>query len=65
MTPTEKSTIAVCDHILLAPQEHIDMEPPKCLLEILGTAIAHLRPIREPGVKWKVTRLKMIAGEFR
>jgi hypothetical protein len=63
MTATETATVAFADHILAAPQAHLDAEPPQCLLELLEVALDHLSAIKEVGIGWKCVELEILKGK--
>lgn len=64
MTATQTATVAAADHVINAPREHIALEPPECLLEILEVLIEHLTDMLPCiGIGWKVIELEILNGK--
>lgn len=59
-SPTKLATIAAADLVLNAPAEHIEAEPPECLLEILEQLTDDLGMIRGVGIGWRIIQLEMM-----
>ncbi len=61
LTEAQLNTIGCANHVLNAPAEHIRMEPPECLLEIIDQITEDLEAmLPNVGLGWLLIELTLL-----